>query len=308
VKPLVSVIIPAYNAEKYLKVSVDSVMMQTYKNIEIIIVDDGSIDATASVASEYRDRVRYVYQKNSGPSEARNKGVQLSKGELIAFLDADDQWLPEKLERQVACFEKYTGIYYVGCGVYDVDQSGSVFSQRKGLVGWSQDALIRGMKISNIFSAACSYGLVKKECFAVLGLFDTKMRGSEDRDMWFRIAKAYKGAFLEEPLIKYRFHNANSHKNISMMQDHQKTFINKYRKEYSIVEYRKAMSAVFFDAAGEYYEQHNKTKMLVNALYSIYYYPFKLSLKDTKYKMLVSGLLPAFVIAFFNKKNIGKKK
>ena len=98
--PRISVVIPAYNAAPYIAAAIDSVVGQTYKDLEIIVVDDGSVDNTAAVLQTYGNKVRYVRQENQGVSSARNHGIRVAQGELIAFLDADDVWFPEKLELQ----------------------------------------------------------------------------------------------------------------------------------------------------------------------------------------------------------------
>lgn len=100
-RPLVTCIVPVYNGERFLHEALESIMSQTLQSIEITVVDDGSTDGTAAVAGKYANRIRYLHQPNSGPPAARNLGLQTACGDLIAFLDADDLWYPEKLERQV---------------------------------------------------------------------------------------------------------------------------------------------------------------------------------------------------------------
>src|SRR5208283_2367398 len=99
--PLVSVVIPTYNCGRYICETVESALGQTYSPVEIIVVDDGSTDDTRERLTTYGDRVRYIYQQNTGPAVARNRGVQDAQGDWIAFLDADDLWLPYRLELQV---------------------------------------------------------------------------------------------------------------------------------------------------------------------------------------------------------------
>jgi glycosyltransferase involved in cell wall biosynthesis len=103
--PLITCIIPVFNGERYLREALDSVFAQTYRSLDVVLVDDGSTDNTAAIAATYDDRVRYVHQNNLGPPAARNMGIRAARGEFIAFLDADDLWHPEKLERQIARFQ-----------------------------------------------------------------------------------------------------------------------------------------------------------------------------------------------------------
>jgi glycosyltransferase involved in cell wall biosynthesis len=103
--PLVSCIVPVSNGERYLREALDSILAQTYRPTEIIVADDGSTDTTPAVATCYGDRIRYVKQDNAGAPTARNRGLRLARGEFVAFLDSDDLWHPEKLERQMRRFE-----------------------------------------------------------------------------------------------------------------------------------------------------------------------------------------------------------
>jgi glycosyltransferase involved in cell wall biosynthesis len=102
---LISCVVPVFNGERYLAEAIESILNQTYRPIEIIVVDDGSTDGTAAVAARYGDRIRYVKQDNGGPPTARNLGLRMAAGDFVAFLDSDDLWHPEKLQRQMACFE-----------------------------------------------------------------------------------------------------------------------------------------------------------------------------------------------------------
>lgn len=113
-RSLISVIIPVYNGECYVAEAIDSVLNQTYKNIELIVIDDGSTDGTAAIVKNY-ENIIYFYQENRGLGAARNQGVDLAKGEYLAFLDADDYWLPEKLEQQLAQLSKATTLSLAFC-------------------------------------------------------------------------------------------------------------------------------------------------------------------------------------------------
>jgi glycosyltransferase involved in cell wall biosynthesis len=123
--PRVSVIIPTYNCDRFLPEAIDSVLMQTYQDYEIIVIDDGSTDQTCQVLEAYKHKIRYFYQQNQGSAVARNLGIKQAKGEFIAFLDADDFWLlPEKLAEQVNCFEQQPSLGSVHTGWRIVDGGG----------------------------------------------------------------------------------------------------------------------------------------------------------------------------------------
>ena len=110
--PLITCIIPVFNGERYLREALESVFAQTYRPLDVVLVDDGSTDNTVAIASTYAGRVRYVHQHNLGPAAARNKGIQAARGEFLAFLDADDLWHPEKLERQITRFQTRPDLGY----------------------------------------------------------------------------------------------------------------------------------------------------------------------------------------------------
>src|SRR5260370_11913693 len=135
--PKVSVIIPNYNYAHYIGQAVDSVLAQTYENTEIVVVDDGSHDTSEKLIAGYGERVRLIKQKNQGVSAARNTGVRETQGELLAFLDADDLWLPLKLEKQVQRFLDDHELGLVHCGIEEISGTGEHLRLRfDGLEGW----------------------------------------------------------------------------------------------------------------------------------------------------------------------------
>lgn len=133
--PLVSVIIPAYNSAKFAAKAVESVLAQTYQNYELIVIDDGSTDNTKEVLNRFAGRVNYIFQENRGPSAARNMGIKVAQGEYICFLDADDTWLPMKLEVQLAFMKNNRGIVLLFSDEEETDDkkmfSPSVVAERK---------------------------------------------------------------------------------------------------------------------------------------------------------------------------------
>jgi glycosyltransferase involved in cell wall biosynthesis len=232
-KTKVSIIIPTYNSAKYLPEAIESVLNQTYKDYEIIIVDDGSTDNTKQVLDEYllskgfeieenNDNhcyytltagpytlIKYFYQENKGPGAARNKGIEEAKGEYIAFLDSDDLWLPEKLEKQMKLFEE-EDFALVYCDMSHSVQGEIIYKsylkERNYHFAGSGDVYKGLLRENFIFTPAV---VVKKEVFDTVGLFDESLKICEDYEMWLRIAKEYRIGFIDEPLVIRRRYRTN---------------------------------------------------------------------------------------------------
>ena len=191
--PLISIIIPTYNHARFVVFAVESALAQTYADREVIVVDDGSTDNTREVLSSYTDRIRYIHQENRGLSAARNAGIRAAQGAFIAILDADDVWLPGKLDAQMRVFRQYPETGAVSCiGEVVDDRSRGQRAEGRGRdLSSATGALSRICKVGellcgNQFSGG-SYGVVRRECFDKVGLFDEELRSSEDWDMWLRI-------------------------------------------------------------------------------------------------------------------------
>ena len=201
----VSVIIPTYNRAKLIKRSIQSVLNQTYQDFEIIVVDDGSADDTKSVVESFNNpKIRYIrHDINKGQSAARNTGIKNAKGKYIAFQDSDDEWLPEKLEKQMSCFESpssHSGIVY--CGLWRI--KGKNISLIPSLSVSPKDGdihpfICRGNYIS-MPTVVC-----KTECFTKAGLFDEKFHHSEDWELMIRLSRYYRVKYINEPLVISHF-------------------------------------------------------------------------------------------------------
>jgi glycosyltransferase involved in cell wall biosynthesis len=197
--PKVSVIIPTYNRGSLIKRAVDSVLSQTFKDYEIIIIDDGSKDDTKDVLAPYMDRVRYVHQANAGISKARNHGIELAKGQYIAFLDSDDYWAPEKLEVQAEILDGNPKVGIVYGRMPIVNEHGEVLGMKpNGPSGKNFQELLRvwgDLPTSSV--------MTRKECFDRVGVFDPDLPPMEDIDMWIRIAYHYDLHEIEGKVLAY---------------------------------------------------------------------------------------------------------
>ncbi len=201
--PEVSVIIPTYNRALTIGKSIDSVLEQTYKDYEIIVVDDGSTDNTYEVLRPYWEKIHYVFKENWGISSARNLGLEIAKGRYIALLDSDDFWKPEKLQKQIECFNKHQeyGIIATRCITNTVDRNFNTIElkkiRRSGKSGWIYKDLFNKnfLRTSSV--------LIKKECFQKVGYFDESLPRCNDIDMWLRISRKYPVGFINSPLTIY---------------------------------------------------------------------------------------------------------
>jgi len=195
--PQVSVIIPTYNRAGCLREAVDSVLAQEFRGFELIVVDDGSTDETPQLLREYGSSIRMLRQENRGVSAARNAGIAASRGELIAFLDSDDAWLPGKLARQVEFFRQNPEIL--------ICQTEELWVKNGRRVNPGQRHRKRGGMIFEPSLALClvspSAVMLRRELFEQVGLFDERLPACEDYDLWLRVSCRFPVGLIETPLI-----------------------------------------------------------------------------------------------------------
>lgn len=199
---LVSIVIPAFNSVSTIGETIDSVISQTFDNWEAIVVDDGSTDGLRDFLKKYTDpRLKYFYKENGGVASARNLGIKIAEGDYIAFLDSDDIWRPEKLLESI---NKMTvdnsELIYSDISMFESDFNFSV-----------KYKYVEPFDISNDYERLLVYDyiptlsvVVKKSVFLEIGDFDETLKGTEDWDMWIRIAKFYKISYLNKNLSYYR--------------------------------------------------------------------------------------------------------
>lgn len=205
--PRVSTIIPTYNCARYVGRAIDSVCAQTYKDYEILVVDDGSSDDTKDVVMQYGRKVTYIYQQNQGVSAARNHAISKANGELLAYLDADDMWFPEKLERQVAFLDAHQECGMVHSEMSIINEQDEILharfyeeTKRSVPQGYCMEVLLRRCHIQTLTVVE------RRNCFDRAGVFDVRLPIAQDYLHWIMIAAEGQAVgYLAEPLGKYRW-------------------------------------------------------------------------------------------------------
>jgi glycosyltransferase involved in cell wall biosynthesis len=272
VEHFISVIIHCYNKESFIAEALDSVLQQTYSKAikEIIVVDDGSTDGTAAVIKEKAllfPVINYIYQQNGGVSAARNTGIKNAQGDYIAFLDADDLWLPDKIERQCKALEQHpeVGLFYTDLFKYDYKQEKLTPVRVIAYQADEQDLLFKF--VAKGAPVIPSTVLVKKACFEKEGLFDTTLlEGGEDIDMWLRIARHYAFQHVEGCLLKKRelkdslgantYENAKGYKiALDKMQQLEPAIAPYRRKRDALIHYKVGL---YFYKKGEHAKAYNE--------------------------------------------------
>jgi len=235
-KPLVSVIIPCYNGEKFIGEAIESVLNQTYKNWELIIVDDGSTDGSKAVIKPFlKDpRIKLVeHEQNRGIPAARNTGIKVSSGKYIALLDVDDRWDPNKLELQIGLFlEKGKDVGLVFSNIKVINSKGEVIKKkRKGIkLHTSKMKNLEHLFFNNFIPSVTA--VFQRNCIEKVGLFDEKILwGGDDHDFWLRIASKFNFAYLNKVLAIRREHSANFSQTERMIKGEMK-LVDKVVKKY----------------------------------------------------------------------------
>lgn len=273
---LVSVIIPVYNNEKYLAKTIDSALMQSYVDIEILLINDGSTDNSKEICQRYLEdkRVRYFDHENKGSGYTRNVGISESKGKYIAFLDSDDIWHKDKLEKQILLFERDETIDVVYSRIEVIDASDNKFSDYN--IRLYSGNILDQLYIDNFI---CTSSVVlRKKVLEETGLFDEQFRISQDYEFWLRVALTSKFAFVNECLVQYRVHDAQISKKVKNRIDALKQIYNKFDKNnpkrVSLISKLKSRSLGFENKASYYKSNNDKIMEFKSHLTSLYYYPF----------------------------------
>ena len=233
---LVDIVIPAFNAARYIDQTLESIALQGSLVHSIIVVNDGSTDQTAKVVEAFIKQhpqlnIQLINQANAGLANARNAGIQHATAPYIALLDADDIWLKDKLAQQLEVFntslDPRLGVVYASYEL--IDQNSSLIPNEKGIIKPQARGDVRPKLLTgNFISGSGSNVLIKSEVFKEVGLFDESLRASEDWDMWLRIAQKFHFDFVDSPLVQIRVHQSNMQKDFSRMLASELAMLNKF--------------------------------------------------------------------------------
>ena len=205
--PRVSVIIPSYNRADYVSRAIDSVLTQTYRDFEIIVVDDGSSDATKEVVTAYGPPVRYVYQENRGPGAARNHGIRVAAGAYLGFLDSDDVWVPTFLEKTVVALDGHPEVGVVTGGIYLGPMDRKIPSHLDGIETgvWELSPGLSGDWIPRVLSGFCPAALLARAEVVRKygGYYEQRCMLGEDVYLWIQVVLNHKVYRIREPLLWY---------------------------------------------------------------------------------------------------------
>ena len=230
--PKVSVIIPVYNAQDFIGETLDSVLAQTFTAYEILLVDDGSTDRSKEIIQAYvrKDpaRLRYIYQANQGPGAARNHAIREARGEYLAFLDADDLWMPQRLEEGVRVLDARPEIALVHAQTIRIGEKGEPTEQAERDERYLSGNIFKYL-LTRKAHITCPTVLLRKSCLAEAGIFDESPQciGVEDRDLWLRVTRRYPVAFIDKNLGQYRIRPTSLSRDQKKMLDRKIYVINK---------------------------------------------------------------------------------
>ena len=277
----VDVLIPAFNAAHFLPGAIESVVAQTEPDWNIVVVDDGSTDNTREVVARYLDRlggrITYVYQENRGLPAARNTAIRNSSSPLLALLDADDLWLPNRLADTLSLFaaDPEVGIGYGG--VMRFREPGVAFDTFRGNAGKCEGYVAEAI-YTRSFELPCPTVTFRRSCIDAVGYFDETMRATEDRDMWLRIAQRFRVGFVPEVLAWYRMSGNSMSADMPRMLLAQKQFIAKHYGEPGCgwAARRVALARVYRQQAEGYADRKQFSSSLLYALWAMAMAPWQI--------------------------------
>jgi glycosyltransferase involved in cell wall biosynthesis len=279
-RPLVTAVVPAHNAELFVAAAVDSVLAQSYPNIECIVVDDGSTDRTASIVERFADHVQLVHLERVGVSRARNVGVQLARGNYIAFLDADDVWKQHKVEILMEQFLLRPDLGLVYSALDIVDPALCLLRRL--------EAPEPSRALRNTFAMAgpaiqLISSIISRRAFDTAGGFDARLSTSADLDLVCRISRRFAIERVPDSLTLYRQHGDQMHHDVELMRHDMSLVLTKTFASSDLPESLRSLRGLahanlHLSLAGEYLHRHRPTKFLTHLCQAAYYDPARTSL------------------------------
>lgn len=273
---IITIVIPAYNASEFISETINSVLNQTLESIEVIVVNDGSIDNTEKVVSGFSDdRIRLISIKNKGVSNARNVGYSEAKGSYVAFLDADDVWLQDNLESKLQLLEDHPSVGLVHSDGEVIDKESKPTGEIKS--GKSGNLLESLLLWDGTNIPAPSSILVRKNVIEKVGGFDTRLSTAADQEFFFRVANIFEIARVEKVTWNYRVHDLNMHQNIMHMEkDHIRAY--QIAHENGLFKSRafrsRCFARMYFILAGSWWVNRSKhPRTFVNLCKSFFAHP-----------------------------------
>jgi len=261
----VSVVLPSYNRAELLGRAIESVLAQTFRNFELIVVDDASTDSTERVVKEFCEpRVRYFRQEmNKGAPAARNRGIKAARGEFIAFQDSDDEWVPEKLQIQFDILKNSPA------------EVGVVYSGMERVVGeerslWPtpavtpEDGIIYGDALNRLLGIGLQTSLIRRECFSKVGMFDEDLKRLQDFELFIRLSKYYCFSHVNKSLVRYHDTENSISSNCEALFSASEAILEKYHHD--IVNNRRALAKYLFILGNDLWKkrdpEHGRTYLL----------------------------------------------
>lgn len=282
----VSIIIPAYNYAQYLDGAVRSALAQTHQPVEVIIVDDGSTDATPDLGRRLaRDLpgVRYVRQQNAGLSAARNTGIRLASHPFVTFLDCDDEFLPHMVETLIHAFDTQPpAAGLIACATIRIDRDGLPIGEKRVRPRGSRPYTSADILMKTRFPCCV---LARRSCFDSSGLFDTSLRSSEDRDMWIRIGRHHGIYYVDQPLVRIRRHDSNMSRDARRMRAamhrvRRKAFQARVVPLFHAGFWLRVLAIDHFQGAWMYWDEGRVLRPILHSIASLALWPFPLDHHD----------------------------
>lgn len=269
--PKVSVNIPCFNGERYIRQAIESVLNQMFEDFELIVIDDGSTDSSARIINSFSDsRVRYFYKGNEGLASTRNFALKESRGEFIALLDQDDIWLKDKLQKQLELFEKEseTGIVFSDSYILDNEK-------RRAKTYFECCRPNRGMVFEELLLGYSNFiplptAILRRQVFEKVGLFNTGYRLAEEWELFLRAAREFAFDYVDEPLACYRIHDGNFSRNKDIYVKETLEILNSWKVvcgdlfDKNSDKYYLRQSGIYLEAADFYALNGKKVQALTN--------------------------------------------